>query len=137
MVATQTKPISILIVDDAPDMRRTLQSILGFEPDFEIVGMAENGVDGLEMALELDPDVVIMNNSMPVMSGLEATDKIKRVSPQTCVIMLSFDSDFSLRHMAAGVGVYAYFTTPLTDIDALYEAIREGVLVHSQMMVNA
>jgi len=136
-MVTTNQPITVLIVDDAPDMRRTIQDILSFEPDFEIVGMASNGVEGLEMALEIEPDVVLMNNSMPVMSGLEATDKIKRVAPHICVIMLSTDNGASARRMASSVGAFAYFVSPLMDFDELYEAIREGAQVDSEIMISA
>lgn len=130
MVKTMTKPISILIVDDVHDIRRTIYDILSLEDDFEVVGQATNGIEGLELALELEPDVIIMNNSMPEMSGLEATDKIKRVMPDTCVIMLSSHTEISYRYMASAVGVYAYLVTPIMDFDLLYDVIREGVAAH-------
>jgi len=130
MTKTMTKPITILIVDDAHDMRRTICDILSLEPGFEVIGQAVNGIEGMELALELEPDVIIMNNSMPEMSGLEATDKIKRVMPDTCVIMLSSHTEISYRYMAAAVGVYAYIVTPLMDFDLLYSVIREGVVAH-------
>ncbi|USK40763.1 response regulator [Cytobacillus firmus] len=78
----------ILIVDDAKFMRVTLSSILK-KADHEIVGEGENGKEAVDLFLNLKPDLVMMDITMPEMSGLEAVREIKRDNPNAKVIMCS------------------------------------------------
>ncbi|WHY63640.1 response regulator [Cytobacillus firmus] len=78
----------ILIVDDAKFMRVTLSSILK-KADHEIVGEGENGKDAVDLFVNLKPDLVMMDITMPEMSGLEAVREIKRDNPNAKVIMCS------------------------------------------------
>src|SRR6202049_1797950 len=81
--------IRVMIVDDHPVVRKGLASFLGHEPDIEVVGLADSGEQALEMALEVHPDVVLMDLSMPGMGGIEATRRLVEAEPQTRVIMLN------------------------------------------------
>lgn len=78
----------ILIVDDSPFIRRLMKDWFGSEPDFEVVGAAENGKQGWEMAVTLRPDVITLDVEMPVMDGLQCLQHIMRDNP-TPVIMVS------------------------------------------------
>ncbi|WP_368298524.1 response regulator [Cytobacillus firmus] len=78
----------ILIVDDAKFMRVTLSSILK-KADHEIVGEGENGKEAVDLFVNLKPDLVMMDITMPEMSGLEAVREIKRDNPNAKVIMCS------------------------------------------------
>ncbi len=78
----------ILIVDDSPLLRQVLKDILEESPDFEVVGMAKDGIEGVAMAKELKPCVITLDVEMPRMSGLEALASIMRECP-TPVIMVS------------------------------------------------
>ena len=80
--------IKVLIVDDSIFMRRALESILKEEPDMEVVGLARNGQEGLDMAAKFSPDVITMDIEMPVMDGLTALEHIMKECP-TPVIMVS------------------------------------------------
>src|ERR1700680_352922 len=81
--------IRVMIVDDHPVVRKGLASFLGHEPDIEVVGLADSGEQALEMALEVHPDVVLMDLSMPGMGGIEATRRLVLAEPQTRVMMLT------------------------------------------------
>ncbi len=99
-------PPRVLLVEDNEDDRRLVRELL--ETDgIEVVGEAPDGAIGVSLAVELQPDVVLMDLRLPGMSGLEATRQIKAVLPLTQVITLTA-SEQLLAWDAAKAGVYAY-----------------------------
>ncbi|MDD2539916.1 MAG: response regulator transcription factor, partial [Desulfuromonadaceae bacterium] len=85
--------LNILVVDDHAIFREGLKSLLNKEPDMTVVGEAGNGSEAVRFALELRPDVVIMDISMPSMNGIEATRRIVAELPDTKVLVLSVAAD--------------------------------------------
>ena len=83
----------ILLADDHELMREGLRTLLAAQPDVEIVGEAEDGVTAVRRALELRPDIVIMDVGMPQMNGIEATRRLATELPGTKIIALSMHSD--------------------------------------------
>lgn len=81
--------IKILIADDHPLMRQGLATLLNADPGLQIVGEAKNGADAAEKAVELKPDVIVMDLSMPVMDGVEATRRISEANLETKVLILT------------------------------------------------
>ncbi|HZK54567.1 MAG TPA: chemotaxis response regulator protein-glutamate methylesterase [Desulfosporosinus sp.] len=81
-------PITVLIVDDSPFMRMTIQKILNQDPDIQVIDIARNGREGIQKLQALRPQVVTMDVEMPVMNGLQALEEIMRWQP-TPVIVLS------------------------------------------------
>ena len=92
----------ILIVDDSVPIRDGLYTLLDGQPDFQVVGAAGDGQEGLDKALELLPDVIIMDAQMPNMDGVEATRRIKEASPAIGVLFFSVFTDHMERGIAAG-----------------------------------
>ncbi|MGW6942789.1 response regulator [Streptomyces xanthophaeus] len=102
--------IRVLIADDQPLVRRGLALILGPDPEFEVVGEAEDGVRAVALARELRPDVVVMDIRMPVLDGVGATEELARTLPQTRVLALStFDMD---EYVVAALRAGAYGFLP-------------------------
>lgn len=85
--------ITVLLADDHKMFRDGLRVMLEKDPDMEVVGEAANGREAVELALKLEPDVIIMDVSMDVLNGVEATRQILRASPMVKVIGLSMHSD--------------------------------------------
>ena len=83
------KPIRIIIADDHALLRRGLAALLGFDKDISVVGDAKNGADAVKVAMQLRPDVVVMDLSMPAMDGVEATRLIRSALPETRVLILT------------------------------------------------
>lgn len=87
------KKIRILIADDHALMRLGLRSMIGLQPDMEVVGEAENGQDAVLQADDLRPDVIIMDLMMPKLNGADATKTICAANPETNVIILTSYGD--------------------------------------------
>lgn len=115
--------IRLLLVDDQNLICQGLKTILGLEPDLEVVGVAENGRVAVEQVAALQPDMVLMDVKMPVMDGRAATREIVQQFPQVKVLVLStFDDDqYITDSMRAGARGYLLKDMPS---DELVEAIR-------------
>jgi two-component system chemotaxis response regulator CheB len=83
----------VLIVDDSAFMRRIIRQMVESEPTFEVVGTARDGLEGVELALELKPDVITMDVEMPRMNGLEATEAIMAKHPTPILIVSSLTTE--------------------------------------------
>jgi DNA-binding NarL/FixJ family response regulator len=97
----------VLIVDDNPMIRKTIREAFACEGGIEICGEAENGKDAIEKAQMLHPTLVIMDLSMPVLNGLEATRRLKNLMPAVPVILYSIHSVRSLQSAASAAGAAA------------------------------
>lgn len=115
--------IKILLVDDIAETRESIKKLLAFENDFKVIGSAGNGREGVEMAKELRPDIIIMDINMPDMDGLEAASLVTKAVPTAGVIMMSVqnDSDYLQRAMLAGA---RFFLSKPVNMDQLYNTIR-------------
>jgi two-component system, NarL family, nitrate/nitrite response regulator NarL len=95
----------ILVVDDTQAIRRSLRLRIETETDWEICGEAENGRDAIERVKELQPDVVLLDLSMPVMNGLDAARRIKAIAPSTHILMFTLHTYPQLLDEARKVGI--------------------------------
>ena len=115
--------IKVLIVDDIPETRDNLKKLLAFEPDIDVIGTAGTGREGLELAQEFNPDIILMDINMPDMDGIAATEAIRKAAPRVSVIMMSVqnETDYMRRAMLAGA---RYFLTKPISGEELYSTVR-------------
>jgi two-component system response regulator NreC len=126
-------PIRIVIADDHTVLRAGLKALLEAEPDIEVVGEAEDGVDCIGRAVDLEPDVILLDINMPRCNGLEALAQIHELCPNTKVLVLTMlDDVFYLRRVLASGG--AGYVLKQAAGDELLSAIRTvqdgGVFLH-------
>ena len=86
------RPIKIFLADDHTIVRQGLAKLLEAEPNIKVVGEAQDGREAVNKAQNLSPDIVIMDIAMPLLNGIEATRQIKKILPQTKIIILSMHS---------------------------------------------
>lgn len=117
--------IRVAIVDDQPIFRQSLRKVLEKEPDLCVVAEAGNGVNGISLVREHNPDVVLMDLSMPGLGGLQATEIITSNFPNTRVITLSIYSDDTMRTISHQTGA-CYFLSKDCSPKQIIAAIRDG-----------
>ena len=118
-----TAPIRILLVDDQPLFRRAIATLIEEQPDLTVVGEAENGLDAVEQAHVLNPDLIVMDVEMPVMNGVEAVRLIHDQMPRIKVIMLTVSDSEEFLFEALRNGADGYLLKDLRP-EQLYDMLR-------------
>jgi len=127
---TSTKrKLKVLIADDVQETRRNTRLMLATIDDVEVVAIAANGLQALQLAKEQHPDIVLLDINMPEMDGLSAYREIHKVLPGTGCIIISAEKDSTTLRNAISVGVQEYLIKPFT-VEELEDAIgRVRILV--------
>lgn len=120
--------IKILIADDHPVVREGLFAMLNRERDFKVVGEANDGVEAVNKAKELNPDVVLMDLRMPELDGVEAMRQIKSEKPEIKFIILTTysDDEYIFRGIEAGARAYLLKDAPRDDLFKAIRAVHRG-----------
>jgi two-component system response regulator NreC len=121
-------PIRVLLADDHAVVRAGLRMLLAADPGLEIVGEAETGSQALQLVAELQPDVVLMDISMPDMNGIEATRRIKAAHPDVAVLALTMheDDQYFFEMLAAGASGYVPKRAAPNDLISAIYAVQGG-----------
>jgi DNA-binding NarL/FixJ family response regulator len=93
---------TILVADDNPYIRKALCRLFEMEEDYDLCAEAENGKQAIELAIQCRPDLIILDLSMPVMSGLEAARRLKRLMPSIPIILFSLHEQVLMANAALG-----------------------------------
>src|SRR5215813_7165000 len=125
---SQSRKTRILLADDHAVVRHGFRMILSAQPDLEVVGEASNGREAVEEAEKLQPDVVVMDVSMPELNGIEATRRVVESSPRTRVLALSMhrDSVYVREVLRAGARGYLLKDASEQDLVSAVRAVARG-----------
>jgi two-component system nitrate/nitrite response regulator NarL len=119
----KTEQIRIVIADDHPIFRNGLRQLLEAEHDFSVVGQASGGAQALRLTIKLQPDVLLLDASMPQMSGLEVLRRLAKIQTNTRIIIVTVDIDNSDLALAIRLGIRGVVLKQ-SAAQTLYDAIR-------------
>jgi DNA-binding NarL/FixJ family response regulator len=123
-----TTPIRVLVADDHMIVRTGIRHVLESEPGFEVVGEAANGTEALSLTAKLKPDVVVLDISMPDVSGLELAARLRGAGGGTRILILSMhnNAEYVLESVRAGAHGYLLKDTAATELRTAIRAICQG-----------
>lgn len=123
-----TKPIRVLVADDHMIVRTGIRHVLESEPGFEVVGEAADGTEALALTAELHPDVVVLDISMPGVSGLELATQLRSAGGGARVLILSMhdNAEYVLESVRAGAHGYLLKDTAATELRTAIRAVCQG-----------
>ena len=125
--AAVSNKIRVLIADDHRLFAETLEALLATEDRIDVLGWARNGKEAVRLARKLQPDVILMDISMPVMDGFEATRRIRSLRDDACVLMLTGSNSRTDVDLARKAGAAGYVTKDRIAaelIDAIVEVVN-------------
>jgi two-component system, NarL family, response regulator LiaR len=130
------EPINVMLIDDHRVVRQGLRDFLELQGDIEIVGEASSGEEGVQLARELLPDVVLMDLVMPGIDGVETTRRLKAASPSTRVIVLTSFADDNKVFPAIKAGAISYLLKDISPEElahAIRAAQRNEAVLHPEV----
>jgi two-component system, NarL family, nitrate/nitrite response regulator NarL len=119
--------VRVLIVDDEPLFVEMVEALLAFDDRIVVVGTAKNGIEAVDLATTLSPDVTLMDISMPLVDGIEATRRIRERRPTACILMLTGSNIAAEIDRSRQAGAAAYLTKDRVGpqlVDAILELGR-------------
>ncbi len=123
--------LKVLLVDDHALVRRGFRRMLEDEPTIQVVGEASDGMEAVERAEQLQPDVIVMDCALPQFNGIEASRRILAKRPETAILMLSMHSEDTLIRQAMEAGAKGYVLKNAMDLDLVsaVKKVAEGKIV--------
>lgn len=120
--------VRVLLAEDHTIVRKGIRSLLDAEAGIEVVGEAENGRDAVEKADNLRPDIVLMDHTMPILNGLEATRQIKKWFPEIKILILTMhtNEEYIFQFLQAGASGYLVKQTAPTELISAIQTVHRG-----------
>ncbi len=128
--------IRIVIAEDQGMMLGALGSLLNLETDFEVVGMAHNGAEAVELVKEHEPDVCVMDIEMPIKTGLDAAEELKGVDCKIIILTTFARAGYFERARKAGVRGYLLKDGPIEELVNAIRTIMEGRRIYAPELVD-
>jgi len=122
------KKIRVLLAEDHTIVRQGIIALLGAESDMEVVGEASNGLEAIELAKKLSPEVILMDIGMRQLNGLEATRAIKKLFPSAKILVLTMydNEEWIFQILKAGASGYLIKDSAMTDLTSALRAVYQG-----------
>jgi two-component system, NarL family, nitrate/nitrite response regulator NarL len=111
--------VRILIADDYDVVRAGLKSVLAQQDDWTVCGEATNGLEAISKTAELQPDLLILDISMPVMSGIQAAIQIRQIAPATKILVLSSHDTSLTKHVLSSSGAHAFVSKAVVNSELI------------------
>jgi DNA-binding NarL/FixJ family response regulator len=120
--------VRVLVVDDFEPFRQFVSAALGKRPNLQIVGEASDGLEAVQKAVELKPDLILLDIGLPTLNGFEVARQIRELVPESKIIFLSQESAADIVQEAFTVGAWGYVVkaTARSDLLAAVEAVLSG-----------
>lgn len=120
--------IKVLLAEDHTIVRKGIRSLLDDQPNIEVIGEAEDGREAIEKVEQLAPDIILMDNTMPILNGLEATRQIKKRFPEVKILILTMhtNEEYILQFLRVGASGYLVKQTAPTELVSAIEAVYRG-----------
>jgi DNA-binding NarL/FixJ family response regulator len=130
----ETSPVRVLVVDDYEPFRRFVCSTLGKSSDLRVIGEADDGLEAIHKAEELQPDLIVLDIGLPTLNGIEAARRIRKLAPESTILFVSQESSEDVMHEALSLGAIGYVVKAHagSELLAAVEAARSGRLFNSR-----
>ena len=123
----QLSTVRILVVDDFGLFRQSVVELLGKRPELQVVGEASDGLEALQRAVELRPDLILLEIGLPNLNGIEAARKMRRLVPESKIIFLTQEPSAHVVEEALSLGARGYVTKIKAQVD-LFAAVEAALL---------
>src|SRR5690242_12176060 len=120
--------LNILVVDDFELFRRSIRFLLKERPEFQVIGEASDGLEAVQKAVDLKPNLVLLDASLPKMRGIDAAREIRKLVPECQIIFMNYESNAVLVQETLSLGISGYLVKTSADRDlfSAVEAIYKG-----------
>ena len=124
----EASTVRVLVVDDYEPFRRFVCSTLGKSSDLQVIGEADDGLEAIHKAEELQPDLIVLDIGLPTVNGIEAARRIRKLSPESKILFVSQESSADVVQEALRIGALGYVVKSHAGIELLaaVEAVRQG-----------
>jgi DNA-binding NarL/FixJ family response regulator len=113
------QPFRVLVVDDFEPWRHFVSSLILMKPELQVVGEASDGLEAVQKAVELKPDLILLDIGLPTLSGIEAARQIRKLAPESKIIFLSQESSAEIVQEALSLGAWGYVVKTVAESELL------------------